>query len=157
MSDFKKGDIYFQPPALLLWILILIFSFADLKYLIYSVNNPMNFAGTIIVIGALIFRVYEQTTLNRNYSYTLEIREEHHLVTNGLYKYIRHPIYSGVILGIFSVPIYSSSLRGFLLTILAIPLFMYRIRNEERMLVEEFGGEYERYQEQTWRLFPYIY
>ena len=157
MGDFKKNDVFFQIPGLILWIIILIVSFGNLKHPIYSVNTPMRIAGIIILLGALVFRVYAATTLNKSYSYTLEIREDHHLVTDGLYKYIRHPIYTGVILGAFSIPIYSSSLRGFLVTILVIPLFMYRIGNEERMLTEEYGEEYEEYQKQTWKLFPYIY
>jgi len=157
MGDFKKNDVFFQIPGLILWIIILVISFWDLKHPIYSVNTPMRITGIIILLGALIFRVYAATTLNKSYSYTLEIREGHQLVTSGLYRYIRHPVYTGVILGAFSIPIYSSSLRGFLVTILVIPLFMYRIGNEERMLIEEYGKEYEEYQEHTWKLFPYIY
>ena len=144
MGDFKKNDVFFQIPGLILWIIILIVSFGDLKHPIYAVNTPMKITGIIILLGALIFRVYAATTLNKSYSYTLEIKEGHQLVTSGLYKYIRHPIYT-------------SSLRGFLVTILAIPLFMYRIGNEERMLIEEYGEEYEEYQEHTWKLFPFTY
>ncbi len=157
MGDFKKNDVFFQIPGLILWIIILVISFGNLKHPIYAVNTPMRIAGIIILLGALIFRVYAATTLNKSYSYTLEIREGHQLVTSGLYRYIRHPVYTGVILGAFSIPIYSSSLRGFLVTILVIPLFMYRIGNEERMLIEEYGEEYEEYQEHTWKLIPYIY
>ena len=157
MGDFKKNDVFFQIPGIILWIIILVISFGNLKHPIYAVNTPMRIAGIIILLGALIFRVYTATTLNNSYSYTLEIREGHQLVTSGLYRYIRHPIYTGVILGAFSIPIYSSSLNGFLVTILVIPLFMYRIGNEEKMLIEEYGEEYEEYQEHTWKLFPYIY
>lgn len=157
MGDFKKNDIFFQIPGLILWIIILIVSIGDLKHPLYTVNTPLRIAGIIILLGALVIRVYAAMTLNKSYSYTLEIREDHKLVTKGLYKYIRHPIYTGVILGAFSIPIYSSSLRGFLITILAIPLFMYRIGNEEKMLIEEYGEEYEEYQKHTWKLFPYIY
>jgi len=157
MGDFKKNDVFFQTTGLILWIIILGISFWDLKHPIYAVNTPMRIAGIIILLGALIFRIYAVITLNKSYSYTLEIREGHQLVISGLYKYIRHPIYTGVILGIFSIPIYSSSLNGFLVTILVIPLFMYRIGNEEKMLIEEYSEEYEEYQKQTWKLFPYIY
>ena len=157
MGDFKKNDVFFQIPGIILWIIILVISFWDLKHPIYTVNTPMRISGIIIFLSALTFRVYAATTLNKSYSYTLEIREGHQLVTSGLYKYIRHPIYTGVILGAFSIPIYSSSLRGFVVTMLVIPLFMYRIGNEEKMLIEKYGEKYEEYQEHTWKLFPYIY
>jgi protein-S-isoprenylcysteine O-methyltransferase len=154
MGDFKKNNVFFQLPGLILWIIILIFFNDTATTEIYTLNTTMRIVGVIILLSATIFRVYMAITLNKSYSYSLEIREGHQLVTSGLYKYIRHPIYTGVILGASSIPIYSSSLRGFLITILVIPLFMYRIGNEERMLIEEYG---EEYQKQTWKLFPYIY
>ena len=93
---------------------------------------------------------------NTNYSWTLEIREEHALVENGLYRYVRHPIYLGTFIGVVAVLFYASSFLGVFFGLLTIPLFIYRVGIEERMLIEEFDEEYKRGQERTWRLFPYI-
>jgi protein-S-isoprenylcysteine O-methyltransferase Ste14 len=117
----------------------------------------LNIAGATMFIISLIIRISAHMTINTNYSWTLEIREGHTLVENDFYKYVRHPIYLGTIIGVISIPIYTSSITGFLISLLSIPLFAYRIRLEERMLVEEFGEEYKQYQERTWKLFPFIY
>jgi protein-S-isoprenylcysteine O-methyltransferase Ste14 len=138
-------------------IALTIVSFGNLDYPLFSIQSPLNIAGATMFIISLIIRISAHMTINTNYSWTLEIREGHTLVENGFYKYVRHPIYLGTIIGVISIPIYTSSITGFLISLLSIPLFAYRIRLEERMLVEEFGEEYKQYQERTWKLFPFIY
>ena len=57
---------------------------------------------------------------NTNYSWTFEIREEHVLVENGLFRYVRHPIYLGTFIGVVAVLFYASSFLGVLFGLLAI-------------------------------------
>jgi len=157
MSNPRKADILFQVPALILLIIILIVSFGNLDYPMFSIQSPMNIVGAIMFIIGLIISISAQMTINTNYSWTLEIREGHTLVENGLYKYVRHPIYLGTFIRVIAIPIYLSSFSGFLLGLLSIPLLIYRISIEERMLVEEFGEEYKQYRERTWKLFPFLF
>jgi protein-S-isoprenylcysteine O-methyltransferase Ste14 len=117
----------------------------------------MNIVAIMMFIIGLIISISAHLTINTNYSWTLEIREGHTLVENGLYKYVRHPIYLGTFIRVISIPIYASSLPGFLIGLLSIPILNYRISIEERMLIQEFGEGYIRYQERTWKLFPFIY
>jgi protein-S-isoprenylcysteine O-methyltransferase Ste14 len=158
MSDHKKKDRLFFFPAFIVWIfLLLITSFWNIQAPLYSLKSPMNVVGALIFIIGLIITVNAQMTLKLNYSSTLRIREGHQLITHGIYKHVRHPVYSGVILRAFAIPIYATSLLGFLFALTAIPLFNYRIGVEEKMLIEEFGDEYLEYTKATWKLFPYIY
>ena len=113
--------------------------------------------GTTMFIISLVIRIRAHNTIDTNYFWALEIRERHALVKNGLYRYVRHPIYLGTILGAISIPVFTSSLYGFLISLLSFPLFIYRISLEERMLIEEFGDEYLSYIENTWSLIPYLY
>jgi protein-S-isoprenylcysteine O-methyltransferase Ste14 len=138
-------------------ITILIVSFGNLGYPMFSIQSPMNIVGVIMFIIGLIISISAQVTINTNYSWTLEIREGHTLVENGLYKYVRHPIYLGTFIRVIAIPIYMSSFSGFLLGLLSIPVLNYRISLEERMLIEEFGEEYKQYRERTWKLFPYLF
>ena len=64
MNDFKKEDLFFQIPALTLWIIILIVSFSDLNVPVYTLITPMTILGVIIFLLAMIFRIYAVTTLN---------------------------------------------------------------------------------------------
>jgi len=132
-------------------------SFQNLQRPLYTMQSPMNVVGALIFIIGLVITVNAQMTLKLNYSGTLRIREGHQLITHGIYKYVRHPVYTGTLLRTFAIPIYTTSLLGFLFALVGIPLFIYRIGVEEKMLIEEFGDEYLEYTKATRKLFPYIY
>ncbi|MBT4320341.1 isoprenylcysteine carboxylmethyltransferase family protein [Candidatus Bathyarchaeota archaeon] len=153
----RKKDVVFQVSGLLLLIAILVASVEPLYTPGSLFLSPMIVVGTTMFVIGLIITVRAQMTISTNYSWTLEIRDGHTLVESGLYKYVRHPIYTGTIIRLISIPVFTSSLPGFILSLLSIPVLNYRIGLEEGMLIEEFGEEYERYKERTWRLFPYIY
>ena len=152
----EKGRLFLF-PALIVWILILITSFGNIQGPLYSLRSPMNVAGALIFLIGLAIRSSAVASLNRSYSWTLEIRDEHRLVKDGLYRYVRHPIYLGVLLGAIAVPVYTTSFLGFLFALMGIPLFIYRMGVEEKMLIEEYGDEYLEYMKATSKLIPYIY
>ncbi len=121
---------------------------------ILSVHSIVGLA--LIVIGFAILLV-AQITLRRFYSSTLVIREDHQLITHGIYRFTRHPIYLGVIIVCIGISVYASSLYGLLTMSALIPVFLNRIRIEERMLTDEFGDAYRTYKEATSKLIPFIY
>ena len=115
-------------------------------------------AGIVIfVFGLWVFR-RSHKDLGRNWSVTLEIREKHKLVTGGLYRFIRHPMYASFLLialaQAFLLPNWVAGLSG--LVGLAV-LFFMRINVEERMMLDTFGEEYRVYSGKTKRIIPYIY
>jgi protein-S-isoprenylcysteine O-methyltransferase Ste14 len=84
----------------------------------------------------------------------LRIAENRHLVKDGLYRHVRHPIYLGEILRNFGVVSVFSSVYGLLLMAVATGFLFFRIRKEERTLIERFGEEYKEYQRKTKRILP---
>ncbi|MCW4020273.1 MAG: isoprenylcysteine carboxylmethyltransferase family protein [Candidatus Bathyarchaeota archaeon] len=87
----------------------------------------------------------------------LQIVENHQLVKDGVYKHIRHPLYLGETLRNLGIVTVFSSVYGVLLIAAATGFLFFRIGNEERMLVERFGEDYEEYRRTTKRIVPYIY
>lgn len=87
----------------------------------------------------------------------LQIIEDHRLVTEGLYRHIRHPIYLGETLRNLGFVMIPSSLYGMLLITVATIFLLFRIEIEEKMLIDKFGEEYREYQRNTNKLIPYIY
>lgn len=87
----------------------------------------------------------------------LKIVEDQRLVTEGVYRHVRHPLYLGEISRNFGFCLILSSLYGFLLMAVGNLVLLFRIEIEERMLVQEFGREYEEYRKNTKKLIPYIY
>ncbi len=145
-------------PAFVIWIIILmVTSFQNLLRPNYMIQIPMMVVGAWIFIVGLVITVYAQMTLKRNYSGRLRIREGHQLITHGIYNYVRHPVYTGTLLRTFAIPIFMTSLLGFLVALMGIPLIIYRIGVEEQMLIEEFSDEYLEYTKATRKLVPYVY
>jgi protein-S-isoprenylcysteine O-methyltransferase Ste14 len=117
-----------------------------------------------VALGAIIFSsalwVFRRShkELGRNWSITLEIREQHKLVCNGPYALIRHPMYTSfMLMGLgqaFLLPNWVAGLAG--LIGFAV-LFFLRVDKEERMMLENFGPQYVAYMERTKRLIPYLY
>ena len=119
--------------------------------------SPLFILGLLFIIFALPIVFTAAFTLHRFYSSTLIIRKDHKLIQHGIYKYVRHPIYFGTTLVFLGLPLCVGSLFGFAIMALVIPLFLNRIRMEEKLLIEEFGAEYERYRETSKKLIPFLY
>ena len=113
--------------------------------------------GLALFIIGLIIMLVGQTTLWRNYSGTVLIRVDHQLITHGIYRFTRNPIYLGGIMAVAGLPVYAASLYGFLTMLVLIPIILNRIRLEEKLLTEEFGDAYQTYKETTKKLIPFIY
>ncbi|MCJ7739132.1 MAG: isoprenylcysteine carboxylmethyltransferase family protein [Anaerolineae bacterium] len=111
---------------------------------------------TLIIIGLSVM-VVGQVTLRRNYSGTVLIREDHQLVTHGIYRFTRNPIYLGGIIVSAGLPVYTASLYGFLASLVLIPLILNRIRLEEELLTAEFPDAYQEYRKRVKKLIPFIY
>lgn len=107
------------------------------------------FAGTV----ALLWRAY--TDLGRNWSPKIEIREDQALVTGGVFRHIRHPIYAGLWLWAIAQPLLLQNwIAGFALLMLFIPLYFIRMPREEQMMLDHFGEEYGAYMKRTGRVLP---
>jgi len=87
----------------------------------------------------------------------LQIVENHQLVTNGVYKHIRHPLYTGELIRNFGFVLIFSSLYGALFMIVGAVFLLIRIEKEEKMMGEAFGSIYERYRITTKKLIPFLY
>ncbi|QIB34392.1 protein-S-isoprenylcysteine O-methyltransferase [Ancylobacter pratisalsi] len=121
--------------------------------------SPVQLAlGTLLFAAALwLFRRTHQD-LGKNWSVTLEIKDTHKLITEGVYRYVRHPMYSAFFLWALAQVVLvpnliagPSGLIGFGI------LYAFRIGREEAMMLDTFGEEYRVYSARTARLVPGIY
>ena len=122
-----------------------------------SMFSVQSIIGLTLVIIGLIIMIVGQVTLWRNYSGTVVIREDHQLITHGIYRLTRNPIYLGLIMVVTGLPVYVASLNGFLTSLILTPIILNRIRLEEKLLTEEFQDAYQKYKETTKKLIPFIY
>ena len=104
---------------------------------------------------ALIF--WSGIALGKLYSADVTIQKNHRLITTGPYRYIRHPRYLGAILVAIGLSILFRSWIGLVASIPFLGVLLFRIKDEEALLRQEFGPEWETYCQQSWRLIPYLY
>ena len=127
-----------------------IFNFAN-----YPFIPALGWAGAIVMAGFLWLFRESHRQLGKNWSITLEIRETHKLVTDGLYQYVRHPMYSAFWLWAIAqallLPNWIAGLAGLVGVGL---LYFSRVAKEEKMMRENFGAEYEAFCARTGRVFP---
>ncbi len=155
----REDMLYFAIPATVVFTAGLVVSAWDLvrhQGSLY-VLSAQSIVGLALLVIGLTNNVVAQVTLWRFYSSTLVIREDHQLITHGVYRFTRHPIYLGVITASIGMSLYASSLYGLLTMLVLIPVFLNRIRMEERLLTEEFGDAYRTYRKATKKLIPFIY
>jgi len=126
-------------------------------------DGPLPRNGFISWIGAALFgagialQVAAFWSLRGMYTSRLGIQERHRLVTNGPYRWLRHPGYLSNVMCLGGIGLAMSSLIGLGVTLLVVPLILARIEKEEAMLVVEFGDVYRAYQKRTSRLIPGLY
>lgn len=137
----------------ILWVITTRLEFAN-----YFPFTGSLIAGLVFFLPALWLIHRSHADLGTNWSITLETQENHHLITNGVYQYVRHPMYLSMLLFsiglVFSV---SNYVAGPSMLISMIALLVYRVDSEEQMMVDRFGEEYERYQQRSSRLIPGVW
>lgn len=113
--------------------------------------------GVAVFAGALWLLWRSHADLGRNWSPALEISEGQSLVTGGVFRYIRHPMYAAHILwGIAQVFLLQNWIAGPSMLLTSFLLYMVRAPKEEKMMLGHFGEEYRRYMGRTGGLFPRV-
>ena len=104
-----------------------------------------------------MLRIWPIFVLGRRFSGLVAIQPGHELVTDGIYRVIRHPSYLGMIILILGWALAFRSGLGVILAALIVPPLLMRIRSEETLLRLQFGDEYGAYRRRTSLLIPGIY
>jgi protein-S-isoprenylcysteine O-methyltransferase Ste14 len=139
-----------------------VFFVSPLEYLYFRLitvgDQWLPFLGLgLVIIGAWLF-VWARRTLRHSYSGHLEVKEKQLLVQTGPYRIICHPAYASFLLMGLGLVIGCISLLGLLAyIILLLPGMIFRIKVEERLLVDSFGEEYKSYRSKTSRILPFIW
>ena len=136
-------------------ILPLIWGFGGLREFDYELPKVMRYTGVVFYGIGLILMFISHYYLKGHFSGIAEIKEGHTLVTSGIYKHVRHPMYTAfyfLVFGIFFVS--ANVLVGVLSVLLWHFLYKYRVVKEEAYLLEKFGEQYKKYMIFTGGLFP---
>jgi protein-S-isoprenylcysteine O-methyltransferase Ste14 len=114
--------------------------------------------GILAAVGALVLFRLTHKALGKMWSVSLQLKQDHKLVTTGIYRRLRHPMYSAFWLMAVAQGLLLPNFLGGLAGLVGFGLlFALRIGPEERMMEEAFGEEYRAYRERTWRIIPFLF
>jgi len=117
----------------------------------------ISWTGVGLVVVGLGFSGWARLHLGRLWSGRVTLKENHEIVRSGPYTFVRHPIYTGLVLAIVGTALTQITLAAIAGLVLATIGLMIKIRQEERLLTEHFGATYESYQRNVRALIPYVW
>lgn len=163
----KKGFITDRGTK---WLLYVNFLFCFLiSFILVSKQVPPNikdtmfpaifsYVGICIIYIGIAIRVGAVLSLKRNFTLSVQTKSSQQLIKTGLYKYIRHPAYTGSILSLLGVSLAFRNVYATILVFISCMIcYHIRIIIEENILLNHFKEEYYDYKQHTKKLFPKIY
>jgi protein-S-isoprenylcysteine O-methyltransferase Ste14 len=164
----KHGEkVSWEEEGKLVMVLLRLFGgIAWLSVIIYLINPEwmswsklqlpdwVRWVGVIIGIASLPMMYWLFKSIGRNITQTVKTRKEHELVTNGPYRWVRHPLYSVGTIFFLSFALIASNWFIALVMLLALIMILVRLPKEEENLIKRFGNEYREYMKRTGRLIP---
>jgi protein-S-isoprenylcysteine O-methyltransferase Ste14 len=159
-SDKQSAD---KNSWLIIWCQIIVSNIisvylsANTDFLIVN-SKWISVIGLVLMLFGIGFRLLAIKQLGRFFTVKVTIREDHQLMQSGLYKYMRHPSYAGSLITFFGFGLALNNwLSLAIVFFLTVYTMLYRIRVEEKVLMEQFGEKYITYSNKTKGLIPFIY
>jgi protein-S-isoprenylcysteine O-methyltransferase Ste14 len=111
-------------------------------------------AGLVFTVAGLCFAVWARMHLGKYWSGRVTLKENHRVIQTGPYAWVRHPIYSGLILALFGTAITLGTISAYAGFVFMLISFVRKLKIEETWLRSQFGAEYEAYQNRVKALIP---
>lgn len=123
---------------------------------IVPVSLLTDVVGLALTAAGILFAIWARFVLGKNWSGTVTVKQNHELIRTGPYRFVRHPIYSGLLLAALGTAMIHGRVRDFVGFGLAFLGWWLKTRTEEKFMVELFDGEYLKYRKQVKGFIPYI-
>ena len=112
--------------------------------------------GVIMNIAGVVIAIMARRTLAGNWSSGVVLKENHELITTGLYSYVRHPIYTGILLMALGTALVNGTLASIALFVIVLAFLTYKAVKEEQLLTQHFPNEYPAYKARVKRIVPFV-
>ena len=136
---------------------VLVPPFCDRRDLWVIDGGTVRYLGLALFFLGSILRLAAVFELGHRFSGLVAIQSDHQLKTDGLYRYIRHPSYTGLLMSMIGFVLVFRSTIGLVLTVFLFLMLLSRMADEEKFLEAHFGSTYQTYRQKTKRLVPLIY
>src|SRR5262245_39648211 len=119
-------------------------------------SPSLDMMTSVAALAGLATTIWARRTIGENWSASITLKEGHELIQAGPYRFVRHPIYTGVLLMALGTAIISFRTRAFAGLALVFARFWFKLRTEEALMTETFPDEYPRYKSRVKALVPWI-
>lgn len=123
---------------------------------IIPLEPPYVLGGAILTLAGIFFSLWARAILGTNWSAAVTIKQNHELVRRGPYQIVRHPIYTGFLLGLLGTSFVYGFTRCFIGVLVVGFAFWLKSQTEEQFMVQQFGQQYLDYRRQVRALIPYL-
>ena len=117
-------------------------------------NDAFYPIGVVLVAAGLLFSCWARYVLGRNWSGIVTVKDNHELIRTGPYRYVRHPIYTGLLLAFVGCAVARDEWRGVLAIVIAYVALWRKSLLEERWMIDTFGDAYRRFRSEVPALIP---
>ncbi len=122
-----------------------------------ATDRVLAVAGTLLAVGGIALALWARRYLGTNWSLHPARKENHELVTSGPYRILRHPIYTGMLAGLFgSLLVYLNAFWFYFFVIMGVTI-LYRVPTEEKLMMQTFPNAYAAYKKRTKALIPFVW
>jgi protein-S-isoprenylcysteine O-methyltransferase Ste14 len=123
----------------------------------FGESDLLRYCGLALFLLGFIGMNWAEASLGKQFSVQVTIQEGHQLITGGLYRYLRHPRYLGIILFNLGISLLYRSWLALILVAALSAVLLWRIADEEALMQTEFGNDWQAYCKRSWRLIPLVY
>jgi protein-S-isoprenylcysteine O-methyltransferase Ste14 len=148
--------MHIVPLALAGWLLWLPARLPWLGLRLLPRGPAVFWTGAALTLAGLLFSVWARVYLGRNWSGTVTLKEDHELITGGPYGWVRHPIYTGLLLAVVGTAAVRGNLRGVAAIVLSAAALWRKLGLEESWMREQFGEQYRDYSRRVAALIPFV-
>ncbi len=113
--------------------------------------------GCLLCAAGILFAIRARYILGENWSGNVTLKQGHELIRTGPYSIVRHPIYTGALLGLLGSAMVTGEMKGFVAVIVCFLGFWHKLKMEENFMMEEFPDQYPDYRKQVKMLIPFIF
>jgi len=119
-------------------------------------ETPYVISGAVLTLAGMLFCVWARVILGTNWSGTVTLKENHELIQEGPYQIVRHPIYTGLLIGLLGTAFVFGLARCFA-GVLVVGLALWlKSQTEEQFMLQQFGEQYAHYRKEVRALIPFV-
>jgi protein-S-isoprenylcysteine O-methyltransferase Ste14 len=119
-------------------------------------TDTIRFAGAVVCASGLFVTIWARRTLAGNWSSDVTFKKDHELIRTGPYRFVRHPIYTGLLIMSLGTAMEIGQMHSWLSILVTVVGFWIKLKQEERLMLRHFPAQYPVYQKEVKALVPFV-